>query len=981
MEGNLSLKEAAAAVSCADEKPEEQPQEDGAWHASTKRRKRLLRSSFFLTGLWLGLCGVGMAWAYQAGQLSLITPAHIGVFIAATFAPLCLIWTITLVLQRSDPLLERRLAIARTLQSTIAPVDAAEAKLDRMLERLRKDVMTVDQTVLLASERISALEERFKEQVSQLFSATTDAEAKSASIREQLRRERESMEGLRELLDGHLISIRDTMAKATDETIQSEMKSRDAFQSAAQSFETQYSQLIKASDKTVEGISTVMNGLAERTTALDAAALAATQKLGKGVSALKAHEDDYRGFINQFSDDFKAFDGGIDARLVALEAAQNRLEKTNEHLFTDLQELGDRTDTAVDGALEKTRNAVTALEVHQGAVEETTAAMLSALDDQQIEAQGKLHTLSSELEAVQEKLAKSLSAALAEQKTAGESFQTVLNAHTHSWESALQKFSQILTHDTERAGSIAANRIGQAQDDLKQAVVALHEEAEAVMTEKTSQLRSLAKEIDDKSTSFSAAGADQIDAMKGQIEALEAQRAAVADAITAFGLSTSDMRLQTDGQIESLSETLSAAEATLTHKLRQIQDAIQNMSGLPEQLEATWSPQLSALDATLSQTLKANESALSTLSEQSEKVRNETLSMIETMEAKLQQLGTVADENIGKLEPTADKLSTLQTAFADLQYELQQSDVKLDDIIRGLQTVRSVAREVTTFDDEAIATMSAQLETQIDDLKKQSDELKRKATADQAAILSTYEDAMDAAEALSSNVSSKLADTTKQVTQEADKAIDLARLKWTGLSEERQTAARDALESMITGLTAAFTAKTDEITQHLTGFQETTQISLDRLAADTSERLTNSEQTLGRVKSLTKQLDEKTSTDLIKASSLIIDALNSSAIDINKALSVGHNDEEWARYLAGDKSFFTRKTAQALTKSERENLRKKLNTDEELRQSVLHYIKDFELLMSRAMTGKQPTSLSVALISSDIGKLYVALSQALRRLN
>ncbi|MEM6833628.1 MAG: hypothetical protein AAF562_08405, partial [Pseudomonadota bacterium] len=525
------------------------------------------------------------------------------------------------------------------------------------------------------------------------------------------------------------------------------------------------------------------------------------------------------------------------------------------------------------------------------------------------------------------------------------------------------------------------NRIGQAQDDLKQAVVALHEEAEAVMTEKTSQLRSLAKEIDDKSTSFSAAGADQIDAMKGQIEALETQRAAVADAITAFGFSTSDMRLQTDGQIESLSEMLSAAEDTLTHKLRQIQDAIQNMSSLPEQLEATWSPQLSALDATLSQTLKANESALSTLSEQSEKVRNETLSMIETMEAKLQQLGTIADENIGKLEPTADKLSTLQTAFADLQYELQQSDVKLDDIIRGLQTVGSVAREVTTFDDEAIAAMSAQLETQIEDLKKQSDELKRKATADQAAILSTYEDAMDAAEALSSNVSSKLADTTKRVTQEADKAIDLARLKWTGLSEERQTAARDALESMITGLTAAFTAKTDEITQHLTGFQQATQISLDRLAADTSERLTNSEQTLGRVKSLTKQLDEKTSTDLIKASSLIIDALNSSAIDINKALSVGHNDEEWARYLAGDKSFFTRKTAQALTKSERENLRKKLNTDEELRQSVLHYIKDFELLMSRAMTGKQPTSLSVALISSDIGKLYVALSQALRRLN
>ena len=70
-----------------------------------------------------------------------------------------------------------------------------------------------------------------------------------------------------------------------------------------------------------------------------------------------------------------------------------------------------------------------------------------------------------------------------------------------------------------------------------------------------------------------------------------------------------------------------------------------------------------------------------------------------------------------------------------------------------------------------------------------------------------------------------------------------------------------------------------------------------------------------------------------------------------------------------------------MTKSQRDALRRKLDSDPDLKETVLRYLKDFELLMSRAMRGNEPTSLSVALVSSDVGKLYVALSQSVRRLN
>ncbi|MEM7569473.1 MAG: hypothetical protein AAF337_06735 [Pseudomonadota bacterium] len=980
MEGNLSLKDARAAASDADDAAADTDalgSDTGAWSTSTKRRKRLLRMAIFATGLWLGLFAAGLIWARMAGQLSVISPAHVAVFITAAGVPLCLIWIVSLVLQRADPLLERRLAIARTLNSTIAPVDAAEAKLDRMLERLRRDIGTVDQTVLLASERISALEDRFKDQVSELFSATTDAEARSASIREQLKRERESMEGLTELLESHLSDIRATMADATDTTIQAEMKSRDAFLGAAGTFEEQYSKLMKASGTAVDGISQVMNGLAERTTALDAAALAATQKLGKGISALKAHEGDYRGFIDQFSADFKAFDATIDARLVSLEAAQARLDSNGTEVSTTLSDLAAQTHKSVDEALTQAQAASAALAKHQYEVTQTSSDILESLSQQQATSRESLDLFQGQLADMRTALGSSIEAAMQAHDTAGETFESVLGAHVLSWQKALKQFSTMLTHDTERAGSIAASRLLRAGESVEQALGDIHEKTNEAVSSQASDIRALAADMDTQLNAARDALEMQRSDLKTQMDEMTAQRAAISG--VAKDLSNDILHLpdRLSSEVAGVKQSLEAGYAQLSESAIRLEKQVEGLSTL----DTLWQPQIEALSAQTAEIEKTQRAQIEDVAALSNTLEERCQRSISALRSAIAELNEGQNETAQSAKGLEETLVALQQRAQSVQEDIGANAAQLTSISDGFKAVQSLASDINQFDASALQNLPAELSERLQEVSQASAALEAKAQESSAAILATYEKTIAQAGTFTQTLSDNVSDTLRWITQDADRAVDLARMKWASLSEDRQSAALASVETFSASVVEAIQSHSSTITQKLQQLDSATQESLQRLASETVSQVKDSEETLRRVRALTKRINEDKQSDLIKSSSLIIDALNSSAIDISKAMSADLTDAEWNRYLEGDKSLFTRRTVDLISKQDREAIAKKLDRDNELKQAARHYLKDFELLMSRAMAGGEPTSLSVTLISSDMGKLYVTLSQAMRRIN
>jgi hypothetical protein len=126
--------------------------------------------------------------------------------------------------------------------------------------------------------------------------------------------------------------------------------------------------------------------------------------------------------------------------------------------------------------------------------------------------------------------------------------------------------------------------------------------------------------------------------------------------------------------------------------------------------------------------------------------------------------------------------------------------------------------------------------------------------------------------------------------------------------------------------------------------------------------------------------EEKEAQALAQRVDLLIDALNSTAIDVSKILSNDAGDAAWAAYLKGDRGVFTRRAVRLLESGEAREILRHYEEEPEFRDQVNRYIADFETMLRRVLAGQGGSALGITLLSSDMGKLYVALAQAIERL-
>jgi predicted RNA-binding protein YlqC (UPF0109 family) len=159
-------------------------------------------------------------------------------------------------------------------------------------------------------------------------------------------------------------------------------------------------------------------------------------------------------------------------------------------------------------------------------------------------------------------------------------------------------------------------------------------------------------------------------------------------------------------------------------------------------------------------------------------------------------------------------------------------------------------------------------------------------------------------------------------------------------------------------------------------------------AQGASERLTRQLLALGETAAAVEERIEENRADreareareMSSRVALIIDALNSTAIDVSKILSNEASDAAWAAYLKGDRGVFTRRAVRLLDSGEAREILQHYENEPEFRDQVNRYIHDFESMLRRVLADRDGTAMGVTLLSSDMGKLYVALAQAIDRL-
>ena len=121
------------------------------------------------------------------------------------------------------------------------------------------------------------------------------------------------------------------------------------------------------------------------------------------------------------------------------------------------------------------------------------------------------------------------------------------------------------------------------------------------------------------------------------------------------------------------------------------------------------------------------------------------------------------------------------------------------------------------------------------------------------------------------------------------------------------------------------------------------------------------------------------SEQFAKRVSLLIDSMHSASIDVGKILSDEVDDRAWASYLKGDRGVFTRRASRLIGNSESKGIAAHYETDREFHDSVNRYVHDFEAMLRRVSAERDGGMMAVTLMSSDMGKLYAALSQAIVR--
>jgi DNA repair exonuclease SbcCD ATPase subunit len=607
-----------------------------------------------------------------------------------------------------------------------------------------------------------------------------------------------------------------------------------------------------------------------------------------------------------------------------------------------LMQLGDETTGKLGGITRELDSSSDRLLRHGNALDraaESARNDIAVLLDDLPRAEQTARTMAEQLRTAGAEASRN-AAAYAEQvsalsKRAREAEETVAGAV----ESLVGHLAQV-----ESASSSAAVRIGEADSTLAGTAGTLLDRTVATLDQIRlgidTQASAVAALVEQASSGIGRAG----------IEAAEAMGASVSAANSAL-----------DGLSARVAEQERASQRIAAETARALSQLDQHFAALAEQGDARAAQFIQSLNRArselhnLSEETGAQDGALETLAARTSAIR----------------------ESVAQL--TADVREQLASSIGEVEAGTARIGQSAASIRPELDWMRQAASEAS----ERIGSSASSIAEQQDRfaaLLATLDEGVGGAEQRLAALAETIAAAQGEASRLSNETGPALVDAMVRVKEAAAHAAERAREAIGSVvpetAESLSASTREALERVIR----------EQVTKGLREVEETAARAVEA-ARSASDRLTQQMLTLGQsaaalerhVEQVSAAQREKDSEAFARRVSLLIDSMHSASIDVGKILSDEIDDKAWDSYLKGNRGVFTRRAVRLLEGSETRAIRSHYETDAEFQQSVNRYVHDFESMLRRVMAERDGGMMAVTLMSSDMGKLYAALAQAIER--
>ena len=540
----------------------------------------------------------------------------------------------------------------------------------------------------------------------------------------------------------------------------------------------------------------------------------------------------------------------------------------------------------------------------------------------------------------------------------------------------------------EQAVATLRARIETLRDDAGAVAQALRDEQNSATTALGNQIDSLRDRLVSTIAEIQQVDASAMDAANAKLQALLAEAEGIDARITErHRLFEEDMNRRS----ASLSLAQDEAAAALDERMGHLDEAIlARRAAQREQLEAMardgdkLGDRIAALADVFSTVAAHGHEARESLSGGIEALTSNLMTSRETLQGTDEEIARLTDASVRLLELIQASAKQTGTTLPDA---MQASEARLAELEARTREITDTLGQTHTLGASLLASLE-EAEARTNAAMTGIDGFYRTLQTDGASQLQQVEQLREGLAALAQDNANLSHSVQKELAQaldtldersraalesiERDQAHGIARL-----AEHIGTASAEQIDRALADKTGDALAQLDEArSRSADAAQEITQHLRDQLAR-LNDLTANLE---SRIAHARDKASDTIDGDFSRRVALITESLNSNSIDIAKALSSDVTDTAWASYLRGDRGIFTRRAVRLLSNAEAREIAELYDADNDFREHVNRYIHDFEAMLRMLLSTRDGNAVSVTLLSSDMGKLYVALAQALERL-